>query len=361
MTTPSFVFPLVDVQPSPTGLDTTQPRSAIQTLKRSFLLDTAEGDSLTVIGGNYGVPRPPQTDDDEIFRKLVPVLAWQPKTIKFTTFMVLTAVFGSQADIETAGGRAWQVYEPNANEVVLEIPFSLIGATNANATYMHGISGYAMVPAGPSNVFTATGDLTQGASTPLLNGLSIQIFFGGVWNTFTVNSAVYSSGTNTTTVLVTGGTIPAGGGLFVIEIPGDGVTSYQGDYLSNGDYNSTFVSSAGLLPTNSILVLGDARGFLRIGDTVTLTFVDRVEDYTLVSIGSYNATTNQTQIVLDKSNIASSSSGYILRAIEEVGGITTPQADFRVYFTGLGLVDIVTFYMNLLVRAAGIVMRIELI
>lgn len=360
MTTPSFTFPLVDVQPTPTGLDTTQPRSAIQLLKRSFLLATAKGDSLTVLGGNYGVPRPPQTSDDEIFRRLIPVLAWQPKTIKFTTFMVLTAVFGSQADIRTAGGRPWQIYEPNANEFVLEIPLSLLVASNVNASYLHGISGYAVVPSGPANNFTVSGDLTALSATTLV-GAGIQVFYSGVWNSYTIVSATYSSGPNTTQIVVSATTLPAGGGLFVIEIPGDNISSYMGDYLANGEFQGSFFVTSGGPPTNTILVVGDATSFIRIGDTITLQFTDHSATYTVVSFSAYNLVSNRTQIVVDRTDITTGTSGHIIRSLESADGIATPSTAFRVYFTGLGLVEIVTFYLNLLVRAAGIVMRIELI
>lgn len=359
MSTPSYTFPLVGVPPIPDGQDSTQQRSAIQTLRRSFLLDSAQGASLTVVGGNYGVPRPPQSSDDELFRRLISVLAWQPKTIKFTTFMLLTAVFGSQADIVTAGGRAWQVYEPNANEFVLEIPLSLLTATNENASYLHGWTGYAAVAAGPSNTFTTRGNVTTASATTLV-GKTIQVFHTAVWNTYTVNSATYSAITDLTTIVVSASTIPTGGGFFVLDIPGDGVASYPGDFIATSEYVSSFTTAGGPA-TNTISVLGNATISLAVNHSVVLTYDGADHTYTINSL-TFVPATNRTTIVVNAATVTGGLTGAIInKSLEEASTTTTAPHDLRVYLTGVGLLEVVTYYMNLLVRAAGIVMRVELI
>lgn len=327
-------------------------------LKRSFLLDTAEDDSLTVVGGNVGVPRPPQSSDDDLFRRLIPVLAWQPKTIKFTTYMLLTAVFGSQADLITANQRPWKVFE-FTNEFVLEIPLSLITSSNENASYLHGISGYGSCVAGPAGFFTMSGNINLLCATTLV-GKTLQMFYGGVWNNYTITATPYTVVGDFTTVNVSVATIPAGGGFVIIDIPGDGVATQPGDFITASAYSSSFTTDPAPDPTDTISVLGDATQHLAEKHLVTLSGAPDAT-YEIIAM-TYSVATNRTTMQFAATTIPANLSGQVVfHALEEADTLTTAPHDLRVYLTGLGLLEVVIYYMNLLVRAAGIVMRVELI
>jgi hypothetical protein len=264
-----------------------QTQSAIDEARAQLFVDSAEGEFLSTIGRMNGVPRPPQDPNNEaMYSALIQVLARSPKTVQVTCYRLAEVLFGTQAAIEAAGGRAWQFYEPNPNEIVFECPMELIAGSNANASYLHGDGGdHAMCVGGPSDTITVKGkDLTGVADPGAISGLTLNLYYSSAWNAHTVDTITYDSGTDTSTIVVTAATVPALAGVpWTIEVTeGD---SYRGDYMA--------------------------------------------EDAT------------------------------------EEAGQTSPTAtapvEDRVYLFGKGLLDIFTFYMDLLVRAAGVLLRVEMI
>lgn len=334
------------------------PMSMIQQVRRSLLVASAAGVYLDAVGNNRGIPRPDNTSDEELYRRAIKALAWLPKSILLSYYALLSAVFGSQEQVRLQIGRPWKLFEVNANEVILELPSELIFSAPEVSSYMHGVSGYANVATGPTNTFTTTGDVRTGSATTLV-GAAIQVFFSGAWNDYTVSSVSYSSGTNLSTVVVSASTLPAGGGPFAITIPGDGVASFPGDYLAASEFISSFTTGAG--PTNTISVLGDATTTLAVGHVVSLTVGATATSYSISSL-SYSSSTNRSTVVVSASTVPGNSAGLIFKAIESAdGGTTTPQHDLRVYLAGQGLLDVAVFYINLLVRTSGVVLRVEIV
>jgi hypothetical protein len=145
-----------------------------------------------------------------------------------------------------------------------------------------------------------------------------------------------------------------------IDTPGDDSSSYVGDYFANGYYTSAVVVENSVPLTQTIYVRGDATQFLRIGDTVTLTFSDRVATYTVVTINAYDSVNRNTLVVVDRADLIGNASGLISRNIEAIDGVA-PAHDVRVYLTGNGLLDVATYYIDKLLRAAGVRLRVELV
>lgn len=343
--------------------------SAVQDARSSMLLSTAIGDFLTAVGQNYGVPRAPQLNpnDDTIYRAVIPTLAWSAKTIKRTTYALLTAIFGSQATIQTAGNRAWQIYEVNANEVVFEIPTGLMASSNENASYLHGWYGYALNSGtSASNTFTTQGNVTTASATSLVGNAIYFNTSSGVWTADTISSISYSAVTGLTTIQSGSANTPSGGCRFFIDIAGDNTQSYRGDYVAPGYFIGAFASVTGSGTTNTINVVGDQTQ--RMGQTSGYSFqinyqpdpTDGVYTVTTTSAPSYSATTNTTTVNITPA-IPKSVTGIIQRQEEVADTSTTPPHNDRVYLGGYGLYDVFLFYYNLLQRAAGIVVRLEIV
>lgn len=261
---------------------TDQDRSAIRQVRDSMFIDTAEGKYLTRCGANQGVPRPPQSPfDDTLFRKIIPILSWLPKTPKLVAYRLAEAIFGTQADLIAANGRAWEFFEVNPNEIIFECPVELISANQSIASYMHGYPGSTLAIVGPTNTFTFIGsDARKAGSGNSINGRTVYLFFGGVWNTYTISSASYNAGTQTNTIVVSAATIPTGNNYpFFVDIPG--ANSFPGDFM--------------------------------------------------------------------------------LASAAVVGGDLNPPTSQLVYLYGQGLLDIFSFYMDNFVRAAGVVLRKEIL
>lgn len=333
--------------------------SLIRQVRRALLVSGSFGVYLDAVGNNRSVPRPDNTSDDELYRRVIKALAWLPKGLLLSYYALISAVLGSQEQTRLQVGRSWKVYEVNANEIILELPSELISGSPEVSSYLHGVSGYAGVSAGPSNTFTTSGDVRVGSAATLV-GASIQVFFGGVWNDYTISSVSYNAGTNLSTVVVSAATIPAGGGQFSIVVPGDGVASYRGDYLAAGGGQSLYSTSAGPA-TNTLLVVGDVTEGVTSGMTVQVSiggaFHGRV-----VSSSSYSSATNVTTVVITTSDVPGGQvSQPFLIPQETADTTTTPPHDDRVYLSGQGLLDVVLFYANLLVRTSGIVLRVEIV
>lgn len=361
MSFPVFDFPLVETPALPTVPTDVQTDSMIRTAKQMMLLRTSVAPWLDVIGNNYGIPRPDQTNDDEIYRRCIMVLAWQPKTILFTTYGLMSAVFGTQDSFVAQNIRPWRIYEVNPNEFIIEIPSELLATSNENATYLHGWSGYAFVASGPTDTFTTPGDVSQASATTLV-GKNLYVYISGTWTAYTVSTFSYSSSTNTSTIKLSAATLPAGGGPFYLDVPGDGTASYPGDFLATSGFVGSYSTTAGPA-TNTLHVVGDCSQDVDTngGQTIHISISGTVTTRVVSSV-SYSSTTNISTVVITTTDVPGGLAGETFLLPEEAADTpTTAPHGLRVYITGTGLFEIVKFYMDLLVRAAGIVMRLEII
>jgi len=336
----------------------TETMSAVQRAKASMFTNTAEGSFLSAVGQNYGVPRPQLTINDDLYRQLIQLLAWQPKTILFTLYKLMGIVFGSQASIIVAGDRPWRIYEVNPNEIIIELPTSLIAGSNETGTYLHGWYGVAAVPAGPSDTFTTTGDVTTSSATTLVGKTLYTITPTGTVTTYTIVTATYDEPTDTSTIEVSAATLPTGGVRFWIDIPGDGTASYRGDFLAPSGFTGTFATAAGP-DTDTIEVTGDASLDLSVDHTVVLVYEGALHEHVIDTI-SYDSATGITTIVMTAATIPGGLTAETLyHLVEAADTSTTADHDDRVYLSALGAYEIVAYYLDLLVRAAGIVVRLE--
>lgn len=357
MGTPLGGDPSIVLQPDPNLL------TAIQRAKLSMQSTTAEGTFLDVIGQNASIARFALISTDEIYRQIIQLLTGQPKSILFTVYKLMEIVLGTQASYITAHKRPWKIYEIRPNEILIEIPNAILQATNETASYAHGWSGYAFVTSGPTDTFTTVGNVASGSATALV-GKAIHVNTSpGTWTSYTIAAASYNAGTNVSTIQVSASTIPTGGGYFFVELAGDEVATFRGDFIPTSGFVSTFTTAPGA-PTATLLVAGYVVQHLVprmggvAGQTVQVTDGPTVISSEVVSV-SYDAAANQTIVVIADTVTANTLGQTIIKALEESDGVTTPPHADRVYLTGLGAFEIVKFYMDALVRAAGIVLRVE--
>ena len=337
---------------------TTVQLSIIAELRRAMLVAYADTTDLDAIGaGNYGLPRPTGSGNDLLYSQLIQLLAWCPKTIPTTLHTLMRIVFGSVASLRSQGQRPWKIYEVNPNEIIIELPVGLIGTSQNNASYLHGFSGFAAVPSGgPFNQFTTRGNVNQAVATTAV-GLNVYVMTAPeTYTSYTILAASYVAATNTSTVTVSASTLPAGGGTFYIDVPGDGTTSQTGNYTASSGFVGTFFT--GRFPSVVIGVFGDATRDLAIGDTVTLLYSGMQSSNTIVS-KVFNSAEGTTTVNLGTS-IPGVGVGSIVRPLEIADGTDAPHT-MRVYMSGLGLYEVVQQYLDLLVRSAGIVVRVEVI
>jgi len=332
--------------------------SVIQQVRRTMLVSTAGGVYLDAVGNNRGVPRPENTSDDELYRRLVKVLAWLPKSILLSYYALLAAVFGSQAQVASQIGRPWRVYEVAANEVIIELPAALIAGTIETASYVHGASGYARVPSGSSNVFTTDFDLSASSAVSVV-GLAVYVETApGTWTSYVVVN--YSFAAGAATVQVNASTLPTGGGRFYLEVPGDEVASYRGDYVATSGVGSLYSTAAGPA-TNTLSVVGDVTGSTRPGMSVQIS-VNGVFQARVVGGLSYSSATNVSTVTVTTTDVPGGQVNQAFVVPQEIADTaTTPPHSDRIYLTGTGLYQIVQFYLDLLVRAAGVTVRLMIV
>lgn len=331
--------------------------SQIKLLRQAMLVNYAIDSQLDAVGNNRGVPRPEDTSDDELYRRCIKVLAFLPKQILLSYYAIMTAVLGSQEATKLAFGRPWKIFEVNANEVIIEIPAGLISGGTEISAYLHGASGRARVTSGPTNVFTTDFDLSLSSAVTIV-GLNIYVETSpGTWTAYTVSAYSFSGGVGTVTVSAS--TLPTGGGRFYLEVPGDLVDSYRGKYLATGGFESSFSTGSG--PTNTLLVGGDATQDVQPGVTVMIS-INGVFTTRVVSTLSYSNATNITTVVLTTSDVAGGLANEVFLLSQEVADTaTTPPHSDRIYLSGTGLYQVVQYYLDLLVRTAGIVVRLVII
>ena len=332
--------------------------SQIQLLRQALLVNYAVGQQLDAVGNNHGVPRPEDTEDDDLYRGVIKALAWLPKQILLSYYSLLTAVFGTQEAVKSTVGRPWRVFEVNANEVIIELPAEIIAGNTEVSTYLHGASGYARVASGPSNTFSADFDLSLSSAVSIV-GLNVYVETAPhTWTAYTVSSYGFSAGV--ATVVVSASTLPTGGGRFYLEVPGDLVDSYRGKYIASGGFESTFSTTPGP-DTNTLLVVGDATRDVPTGVTI-LVSVNNIFQTRVTSTLSYSTATNVTTVVLTTTDVPGGQVDQVVLLAQEVTDTpTTPPHSDRIYFAGTGLYQVVQFYLDLLVRTAGVSVRLEVV
>jgi len=259
VTNAAHTIPAQTALVGPVNMSNVQDRSAIDQARDSMFVNTASGKFLTDLGSNYGVPRPPQSPfDDELFRRIVPVLAWLPKTPLLVTYKLAEVIFGTQAVVQTQYGHTWQIYEVNPNEIIFECPIGLIAGNTETASYMHGYPGTTGAVTGPTNTITNVGsDARLAVSGSNLTGFTIYVFFTGAWQTYTISSSSYNLGTQTNTFVLSASTVPTGDSYpFFIDIPS--ANSFNpGDYMMS---DATVTADGTNPPHNDLVYLfGKAR------------------------------------------------------------------------------------------------------
>jgi len=115
-------------------VDISRTRSSLDELRRAMLVDYAEGEDLSVIGRNLAVNRLPVVADDDQFRELIKVLAYNPKGTVLGITLVLEALMGA--------GNA-EVYEFHAqypNIVFIKLDQdTLLDDISAGRTFMNSL------------------------------------------------------------------------------------------------------------------------------------------------------------------------------------------------------------------------------
>lgn len=328
-----------------------QDKSDIQKARDGLFVDTAVEIWLSYLGQNWNIERPKLSPfDDEMYRRIIQAIALLPKTVLSTLYFLLEAVFGSQASIVAGGGRAWQVYEVYPNEIIIEIPLALISASNENASYLHGFSGVVLSGA-TTTVFSSRGDATKAAVT--LVGLQASALIAGAYVARTISGASYNATIDQTQVTVAAlPSPPDPGAPFFINVPGNLVSSYRGDYLAQTAYEKSVATS---VATNTLTDTTRAMGsgayvgyFLRFESG--LFYKITANTATVFTLAASGATPPLATYAVYK---------FITDAQEHADGSDTPSHVDRVYLTGDGKFEIIRQYMTKLVRASGVVLRLE--
>ncbi len=84
-----------DHQPLSHAMDFSRALSAIDQYRRSFMVDTAVGEDLDVVGRNVGVPRPSPISDDTMYRNLIKAIAYVPRGTLYAVRQALDVLIGS--------------------------------------------------------------------------------------------------------------------------------------------------------------------------------------------------------------------------------------------------------------------------
>ena len=75
--------------------DYSQRLSAFDKYRDSFLVNYAVGDDLSVLGNNLGFPRPPEIEDDTVYRNLLKAVVYSPRGTIYALELGLTALLGA--------------------------------------------------------------------------------------------------------------------------------------------------------------------------------------------------------------------------------------------------------------------------
>ena len=85
----------VDHNSDSSVIDVSLQRSTLERLRRSFLVEYAEGEDLKVVGRNIGVNYLPLFGDDDKFREIIKVMAYNPKGTVHGLELALTGLVGA--------------------------------------------------------------------------------------------------------------------------------------------------------------------------------------------------------------------------------------------------------------------------
>jgi len=333
-----------------------QEQSAVDSLRDMLFVDTSLGKFLTALGQNYRIRRPDLSPfDDDLYRRIIQAIACPgPKTLLSTLYFLLEAVFGSQGSLVTDGKRPWRVYEVNPNETIIEVPFDLLGTTNETASYLHGWSGVVLDGA-TTTVFQTKGNALAAADD--LVGLGCSVLIDGAWEEQTISTATYDAVSDETEITVGSAysNTPTAGALFFVTVPGDSTSSYRGDYISPIWYVTGEATSVGpdTFTDSGLSLTPDqyASYFLRLADgAIFYPILSHTSD--TFTLGANGATPPAGFYAV----VASPAD-----ADEQSDTATTPVHDDRVYLQGQGLLDIAKQYILEVLKAAGVVVRFEVV
>lgn len=223
-------------------------------------LDTSTGIYLSQLGHNVGVPRPPAAPyDDEMYRKIVMLLGYLPKTTMFPFYMLMEIVFGSQESLRANNVRPWRIYVVNPSEVIIEVPGDLFGTSNDNASYLHGIDGNGYTdPALALAFYYVNEDITKiYPGNP--NGFTLNYYDAGAWQVATIKNWVWNG--SFTEIEVTA-LLPVDiKTKYYITLVGDDVISNQGDFVME---DSSVIADTSNTPNHAQLVYLSGNGKLEI-------------------------------------------------------------------------------------------------
>lgn len=106
--------------------------SAIAQARAAVFIDSAAGEDLSIIGQNFGIPRPiARVGDDVLYRALIKALAFAPRGTMRPIYAVVEAFFGPQS----TGG--WRIFDPGGNKIVIWLVSLIESRLPSNASYLH--------------------------------------------------------------------------------------------------------------------------------------------------------------------------------------------------------------------------------
>lgn len=223
-------------------------------------LDKATGIYLSQQGHNVGVPRPPAAPfDDDLYRKIVMLLGYLPKATMFPFYMLMEIVFGSQESLRANNVRPWRIYVINPSEVIIEVPSDLFGASDENASYLHGIDGVGYTdPTLALAFYYVNQDITKiYPGNP--NGFALNYYDAGAWQIATIKNWVWNG--SFTEIEVTAPLPIDIKTKYYVTLVGDGAVSNKGDFVLN---DATILADTATTPSHDVLVYLSGNGKLEI-------------------------------------------------------------------------------------------------
>lgn len=336
--------------PPPKEELSTQEQSAIDSAKDMMFLDTSLEKYLTWLGQNLGIKRSRHVTNDDVHRKIIQAIACPgPKTTLSTLYFLMEAVFGSQETLRTQSLRPWQIYQVRQMETIIEVPYDLLGTSNENTSYLHGWSGVVLDGA-TTTVFVCEGDARVAAVT--LVGLGLSALVSGTYEERTIATVSYDAAADQTTFTVAAFSgAPVAGAPFFVNVPGDGTSSYRGDYVAPLWYvqgTSTATGENTLTDSGLALTVDQYAGyFLRLQEGA-IYYPILSHTATVFTLGANGGTppAGDYQVVASATD-----------ALEHADTPTTPPHDDRIYITGDDRLEIIKEYVGEILHAAGVVVR----
>lgn len=143
----------------------------IRAARDGLIIEHATGTDLVTIGSNLGVNKPREfVTTDSMFRDYIKLMAYKPKCIVARVSELLTILFGAR-------GTGWELYEPKANCLVVElISSSLMASGDPYCSYLQEAS--------TSSPDAKLGDYIVGADTdtPTVSGNNCPLIVTSVFS-----------------------------------------------------------------------------------------------------------------------------------------------------------------------------------